>query len=104
MKITAIEAIPVSIPFTHGGPPTGFGGTEWTTLPYLIVKVDTDEGITGYGEAFGYNAIPATKTAIDTLVAPQALVSVGSGVSVSVSLSVAVSASPPPAQALMSST
>ena len=73
MKITAIEAIPVTIPFTHGGPPTGFGGTEWTTLPYLIVKVDTDEGITGYGEAFGYNAIPATKTAIETLVAPQAL-------------------------------
>ena len=33
MKITAIEAIPVTIPFTHGGPPTGFGGTEWTTLP-----------------------------------------------------------------------
>ncbi len=73
MKITAIEAIPVTIPFSHGGPPTGFGGTEWTTLPYLIVKVDTDEGLTGYGEAFGYNVIPATKTAIDTLVAPQAV-------------------------------
>jgi len=73
MKITNIEAIPVTIPFSHGGPPTGFGGTEWTTLSFLIVKVDTDEGITGYGEAFGYNVIPATKTAIDTLVAPQAV-------------------------------
>ena len=64
MKITSVEAIPLALPFTHDGPPTGFGGTEWTTLGVLIVKVETDEGITGYGEAFGYNAIPATKAAI----------------------------------------
>lgn len=73
MKITAVEAIPVKLPFTHGGPPTGFGGTEWTDLSYLLVKVETDAGITGFGEAFGYNIIPATKTAIETLVAPQVI-------------------------------
>ncbi|MDP6352815.1 MAG: mandelate racemase/muconate lactonizing enzyme family protein [Alphaproteobacteria bacterium] len=73
MKITSVEAIPLALPFTHDGPPTGFGGTEWTTLGVLIVKVETDEGITGYGEAFGYNAIPATKAAIETLVAPQVI-------------------------------
>jgi len=70
MKITKIEAIPVAIPYRHGGPDAGWGGGSWKTLNYLIVKVETDAGITGYGEAFGYNAIPATRTAIETMVAP----------------------------------
>jgi D-galactarolactone cycloisomerase len=71
LKITAVEAVPVSIPYTHGGPPTGFGGTEWTRMDYLLVRVDTDEGLTGWGEAFGYNCIPATKAALEKMVAPQ---------------------------------
>ncbi len=73
MKITAIEGIRVAIPFDHGGPPSGFGGTAWTKLETLIVKVETDAGITGYGEAFGYNAIPATRAALDRMVAPLAV-------------------------------
>ena len=71
MKISNIETIVVRVPFKHGGPPTGFGGTVWSTLPYLLVKVDTDDGITGWGEAFGYNCIPATKAMIDSVIAPQ---------------------------------
>lgn len=73
MKITAIEPIVLTLPYTHGGPPTGFGGREWTTLDYLIVRVETDEGIVGYGEGFGYNIIPATRTALDTVIAPLVL-------------------------------
>src|SRR5207253_3839537 len=34
-----------------------------------LVRVDTDEGITGWGEAFGHAIAPATKTALDSLVA-----------------------------------
>ena len=33
---------------------------------WVFVRIETDAGITGWGEAFGYNAIPATKTAIET--------------------------------------
>ena len=74
MKITNIEAIPVPIPFTLGGPLVDFtDGKNWTELGHLLVRVDTDAGITGYGEAFGFNAIQTTKTAIDTLIAPLAL-------------------------------
>jgi L-alanine-DL-glutamate epimerase-like enolase superfamily enzyme len=73
MKITSVEAIPVALPFHHGGPPTGFGGETWTTLDYLLIKVETDAGLTGWGEAFGYNCIPATKTAVETLIAPQVM-------------------------------
>ena len=73
MKITAIEAIPLTYPFRHGGPPSGWGGKPWTEMRTLLVRVDTDAGITGWGETFGYNAIPATKAAIETMVAPLAI-------------------------------
>ena len=53
MNILSIEAIPVSIPYQHDGAPTGFGGTVWSRLSYLLVKVQTDDGLTGWGEAFG---------------------------------------------------
>ncbi len=70
MKISRVETIVVRIPYRHGGPPTGFGGKVWTTMDTLLVRVDTDGGLTGWGEAFGYNIIPATKAAIDTVIAP----------------------------------
>lgn len=73
MKIAAIETIVVRLPFRHDGPPTGFGGKVWTTLDTLLVKVETDAGITGWGEAFGYNCIPATRAAIDSQIAPLAI-------------------------------
>ncbi len=73
MKITALETIVLQVPFTHGGPPTGFGGTTWTTMDVLVLRADTDEGLSGYGEAFGYGILPAVRSALDTLVAPMAL-------------------------------
>ncbi len=73
MKIVSVEAIPGRIPFTNPGPPSGFGGETWHDLAYLLVRAETDEGIVGWGEAFGYNCIPATRAAIETMVAPQAV-------------------------------
>jgi L-alanine-DL-glutamate epimerase-like enolase superfamily enzyme len=70
MKITAIETMLLRLPFRHGGPPTGFGGKLWTTLDTLLVRVATDEGVTGWGEAFGYNVNEGTKATLDTLIAP----------------------------------
>ncbi|MGE0718812.1 MAG: mandelate racemase/muconate lactonizing enzyme family protein [Alphaproteobacteria bacterium] len=73
MKIAAIETKVVRLPFRHDGPPSGFGGTIWKTLDTLLVRVETDAGITGWGEAFGYNCIPATRAAIATQIAPLAI-------------------------------
>ncbi|TAM58905.1 mandelate racemase/muconate lactonizing enzyme family protein [bacterium] len=71
MKITAIETIVLSIPYTNGGPPTAFvGGSAWTSLQMLLVRVDTDAGISGWGEPFGHNACHALKQTIDTMIAP----------------------------------
>ena len=73
MKISKVEAIPLRYPFRHGGPPSGWGGGAWTEMRTLLVRVDTESGLTGWGEAFGYNAIPATKAALETMVAPLAV-------------------------------
>ena len=73
MKITAVDTLLLRLPYRHSGPPTGFGGKVWTTLDTLLVRVDTDEGISGWGEAFGYNVNEGTKAVIDTLIAPLCL-------------------------------
>lgn len=70
MKITAVESSVVSLPYDMGGPWPSFAGKPWTHLDILLVKVETDEGITGWGEAFGHAAIPSTKAALDDIVAP----------------------------------
>jgi L-alanine-DL-glutamate epimerase-like enolase superfamily enzyme len=70
MKITRIEPILVQIPYDNHGPKWDMGGKTWSTLDILFVRVDTDEGITGWGEAFGHAVCPATKTTLETMVAP----------------------------------
>ena len=70
MRITAIETSVVSLPFTMGGPYQLFAGQLWDRMEILLVKVETEDGLVGWGEAFGHAAIPATKAAIDTILAP----------------------------------
>jgi D-galactarolactone cycloisomerase len=70
MLITAIESLVVSLPFDMGGPYPLFAGRPWDHLDILVVKVETEDGLVGWGEAFGHAAIPATKAALDSIVAP----------------------------------
>lgn len=70
MKIESVRSFVVSVPFTYGGPPATFAGRPWNTLDILLVRIDTADGLTGWGEAFGHAAIPSTKAALDTVVAP----------------------------------
>lgn len=80
MKIANVETRVVRIPFQHDGPPTGFGGRVWRTIDTLLVRVDTDDGFTGWGEAFGYNIIPATRAALDSFVAELAIGASANGI------------------------
>lgn len=73
MRIAGLETMVLSIPFTHDGPQSGFGGKDWTHLDYLLLRVETDAGITGWGEGFGYGAIPGTRALLDTTVKALAL-------------------------------
>jgi len=70
MKIASVETISVKIPFSFGGAPTGYGGRNWTTNNILLVKVQTDTGLTGWGEAFCYGCTDAVRAALQSMVAP----------------------------------
>ena len=54
MRITAIETSVVSLPFTMGGPYQLFAGQLWNRMEILLVKVETEDGLMGWGEAFGH--------------------------------------------------
>ena len=70
MKIVCIETIPLAIPHDHGGPPAAWGGQEWEGLSILLVRVETEDGLSGWGEAFSYNCMPAVQAVVDATVAP----------------------------------
>lgn len=73
MKITTIETLVVNMPMRISGPPPMLGGKARTSIDTLLVRVDTDAGVSGWGEAFGHRIWPATRAAIDTLIGPQCL-------------------------------
>jgi L-alanine-DL-glutamate epimerase-like enolase superfamily enzyme len=72
MKITAVEPIHIAIPYEHGAPKTVLGGTTAvrTTQDAVYLRVETDAGLTGWGEAFGFAACAITHAAVKLVVAP----------------------------------
>jgi D-galactarolactone cycloisomerase len=68
MKITQISTTLIHIPY-EAGAPTKLAGQNWSQMAILLVRVDTDDGVTGWGEGFGHAIAPATKAALDTMVA-----------------------------------
>ena len=74
MKITRIEPILVDLPYDQGAPKVQTHAMgKWDTQPILFVKVETDEGITGWGEAFSHASTPVTITAISQVIAKLAV-------------------------------
>jgi L-alanine-DL-glutamate epimerase-like enolase superfamily enzyme len=73
MKIASIETIPLRIPFTTGGKSAGgvWGPKDLQVVDSLVVKVTTDDGTVGWGETFGFTAIPSVKLVIDKILAPE---------------------------------
>ena len=69
-KITAVETSVVSVPFEMGGPHQLFAGRPWHRMETLLVRVETEDGLVGWGEAFGHAAISSTRKALDEVVAP----------------------------------
>ena len=73
MKIARIDSHSIKVPFTFGGEPTGYGGRNWTTNNILLVRVETDTGLVGWGEAFCYGCTDAVRAALDHMIAPIAI-------------------------------
>lgn len=70
MKIENVETHLIRLPYTTGGQ-SNWGTQSWTTLDYVMIRIDTDAGISGWGDGFGYGAADATKAAVDHIVGPQ---------------------------------
>ncbi|HLG81892.1 MAG TPA: mandelate racemase/muconate lactonizing enzyme family protein [Bradyrhizobium sp.] len=72
MIITAVETIPIRIPFRAGtrSDASAWGDSNLPAADSLLVRVTTDQGLTGWGEAFGFRAVGSAKLAIDKLIAP----------------------------------
>ncbi len=70
MKIASIEPILLSIPFEDGGTGLGMTPSRWHTLDTVLVKVTAENGLVGWGEAFGYFCHRAVGTLLKDLVAP----------------------------------
>ncbi len=70
MKITRVETLVLSLPLVIDAATPMLHGRPRTSIDMLLVRIDTDAGLTGWGEAFGHRIFPATRAAIDTLLAP----------------------------------
>jgi D-galactarolactone cycloisomerase len=73
LKIVGVEAIPLSIPFQYGAEGWKLGSGGWKALDFCLVRVDTDAGLTGWGEAFSYSCRRAVAAAVRDMIAPIAV-------------------------------
>ena len=70
MKITRVQTLVLNLPMLIDGPTPMLGGRPRTSIDMLLVRVETDGGIVGWGEAFGHRVFPATRAIIDTVLGP----------------------------------
>src|SRR5499425_1056696 len=70
MKITRVETFVVTLPMVIEGATPRLRDRAVTSIDVLLVRVDTDRGVSGWGEAFGHRIFPATRAAIDTVLGP----------------------------------
>jgi L-alanine-DL-glutamate epimerase-like enolase superfamily enzyme len=70
MKITALESILLVVPYRTRGGLQSIAGRPSPGLNMLLVRIETDQGVNGWGEAFGHGVSRGTKTVLDTLVGP----------------------------------
>ncbi len=74
MNIAKIETWRVAIPFKTGGPQLGMrpslNARPWEKMEALIVRVETDDGLVGWGEGFGHLINPGTDAILHSLVGP----------------------------------
>ncbi len=70
MRITAVTGHVLSSEFTYGNPAGPGGNLHLRNMDTLLVRVETDAGITGWGEGFGFNLVRTTRQALAELIAP----------------------------------
>ncbi|MFN4278266.1 MAG: mandelate racemase/muconate lactonizing enzyme family protein [Ferrovibrio sp.] len=73
MRIKSIDTVTLKIPFgdLYDGPRAKRRG--WTEFDTLLLRVETEDGLVGWGEAFAYSCASAVRAAVHDMVAPLAI-------------------------------
>ena len=70
MQIDSAEVIALEIPFTDGSSGTGLMPNRWTSVQIALLKLQTSDGLVGWGEGFAYAHLHTTVSALNELVLP----------------------------------
>ena len=70
MIIKKIQPITLKIPFNNRNNKIKFHNSDLNILEINLIKIETEDGIIGWGESFGYTSWKAVKTVIEDMVAP----------------------------------
>ena len=72
MRITSIETLRVALPCDGFGPKpeAGPGLRAWDKMESLILRLQTEDGREGWGEAFGHTVNPGTEAILKSVVGP----------------------------------
>ena len=73
MKITRVEPILIRTPLVLDGAVPQASGAPKNDVHTLLVKVETDDGVTGWGEAFANAGWQSTRTAVEQIIAPRVI-------------------------------
>ena len=74
MKIVKADSILLSLPFESGGTaPWSFGGRPANNFDIQLVRLETEDGLVGWGEAFSRNKDVALRQVIETRILPLVL-------------------------------
>jgi len=74
MKITDVEVTELEMPFSRGVSESGeVGFLNWGNLDFCLIKVETDAGITGWGDAFCFQCRRPVAEAVKHMVAPRVI-------------------------------
>ena len=74
MKIKHIEVIELEMPFSRGVEKKGdVGFLNWGKLDFCLIKVETDDGFIGWGDAFSFQCRRSVAEAVKHMITPRVI-------------------------------
>lgn len=70
MRITEAEVIRLRVPFSDGGRGEGLFHNRWRALDFVLLRLETDSGLVGWGEAFSYFSGKAVSSLTRSAIVP----------------------------------
>ena len=70
MRIRSLDVVQLQIPFEDGSAGVGLMPTKWNKLDVVLVRLETTDGVVGWGDGFAYVCRTATAAAIRDMLMP----------------------------------